>query len=85
VSGQVNVRVRLFALARQLAHSDVIVLSLPESATVRDIRECLARTCPALAGLVPQMLIAIDSEYCDEATSVTAKSEVACIPPVSGG
>ena len=82
---QVQLRVRLFALARQLAATDSVVLTVTSPATVRDLRRALAATCPAVAGLVPQMLFAVNSDYADDATVVTADSEVACIPPVSGG
>jgi len=83
--GQVTVRVRLFALARQLAGCDVLEVPIPEPGTVGDVREALGQACPGLAGIVERVMIAVDSEYADNATPVTARSEVACIPPVSGG
>ena len=83
--GQVTVRVKLFALARQLAGCDFLNVRIPDPGTVGDVREGLARACPALAGMVQQVMIAVDSEYADNAMPVTARSEVACIPPVSGG
>ena len=80
-----KLRIRVFALAKQLAGSDSVLVSVREPATVRDVRCGLAESCPAIAGLGNQMLIAVDSEYADDSTAVTAKSDVACIPPVSGG
>lgn len=85
VPGQMTVRVRLFALARQLANCDTVAVSVPERATVGDVRRGLAKACPPLAGLISRVLIAVDSEYADDATPVRADAEVACIPPVSGG
>lgn len=81
----VQIRVKLFALAKQIAGSEVVELSVPAPARVQDVRSELARAFPSLAGLVPQMLIAVDSVYAADSAAVLEKSEVACIPPVSGG
>ncbi len=81
----VQVTVKLFALARELARRNTVAVRVPDRATAGDVRRGLAESCPALAGLVGQMLIAVDSEYADDSTPVTGQSEVACIPPVSGG
>jgi molybdopterin synthase catalytic subunit len=40
---------------------------------------------PAFAPLVDQLLIAVDAEYADDDHRLTNQSDVACIPPVSGG
>ena len=84
-AGRVNITVRLFALAKQLANSDTLVVSVATPATVRDVRRAISETCPPLAGLMGQMLIAVDSEYAPDDTQVSTQSDVACIPPVSGG
>lgn len=80
-----TITVKLFALAKQLANSDTLTVSVADPATVRDIRRAIGVACPALAGMMGQMLIAVDSEYAQDETPVTVQSEVACIPPVSGG
>jgi molybdopterin synthase catalytic subunit/molybdopterin synthase sulfur carrier subunit len=85
VSGANKVAVRLFALARELAHAATIEVPISESATVRDVRRGMVEQCPALEGLMDQMLIAVDSEYADDTRPVSTTSEIACIPPVSGG
>jgi molybdopterin converting factor small subunit len=81
----VEITVKLFALAKQLANSDTLVVSVAEPATVRDLRRAIGEACPPLAGLIVQMLIAVDSDYARDDTPVNERSEVACIPPVSGG
>ena len=80
-----EITVRLFALAKQLASDDTLVVSVPAPGTVGDVRRAIGEECPALKGLMGQMLIAVDSEYAQDETPVNALSEVACIPPVSGG
>jgi molybdopterin converting factor subunit 1 len=81
----VHVSVRLFALAKQKAGRSELTLELPETATVADLRRALARSSPELAPLVPNLMIAVDSEYADDDRPIVAGAEVAVIPPVSGG
>jgi len=80
-----KVRVRLFAVARQLAGADAVEVSLPDAPTAADLRRALAEQWPALAPLVPHMMVAIGSSYADEQTKIPAGADLACIPPVSGG
>ncbi|MEX2114413.1 MAG: MoaD/ThiS family protein [Pirellulales bacterium] len=80
-----NVQIRLFAVARELAGVDTIEVSLGEPYNVAELRRALAAQVPALAGLLPQVLFAIGSQYVNDGTVVPADAEVACIPPVSGG
>ena len=80
-----NVRVRLFAVARELAGREWVSLELPEGSTLADLRASLAAELPSLAPILPQVLFAVGTEYARDATVISADSEVACIPPVSGG
>jgi molybdopterin converting factor subunit 1 len=81
----VKVRVRVFALARQVAGCDAIEIELAEGATVASLRGELAAQVPPLSALVRQLTFAIDAQYVADETIVPPGSEVACIPPVSGG
>lgn len=80
-----NVSVKLFAVARQLAGRDMVDVALPEGATVGQLRAELVRVCPPLAPWLAKMRIAVNAEYAKDDAPVTAASDVACIPPVSGG
>jgi molybdenum cofactor cytidylyltransferase len=79
------VRVRLFAMAKDLAGRAEIDVELPEGRTVADLRVALASALPALGPLWPKVLIAIDEEYADDNTLISAGTRIAVIPPVSGG
>jgi len=81
----VNVQVRLFAVARELAGADKVDVAVSEPCTVAELRQALAAQVPALAKLLPGVLFAIGSEYVADNAIVPAKADVACIPPVSGG
>lgn len=80
-----NVRVQLFAIAKQLAAREAIDLVLPDGATVADVRRALAEAAPALSPVLPHVLFAVNTQYADEATRIPPNAAVACIPPVSGG
>lgn len=80
-----TVTVRMFALARECAGTDVLELDLPEGSTVGDLRKRLIEQLPALGGLGPRLLFAVDAEYSPDGARLTSTSDVACIPPVSGG
>lgn len=82
---RVWIAVRLFALARQRAGRPTVEVELAEPATVADLRRVLAEGVPELADLLPRALISVDSEYADDAHPIAESSEVAVIPPVSGG
>jgi molybdopterin converting factor small subunit len=81
----VRIHLKLFAIARQRAGSDSVSIALPDPARVSDLRSALADQVPALASLSPSLLIAIDSEYARDDSLIPPDSEIAAIPPVSGG
>ncbi len=80
-----QVTVRLFALAKQSVGRAEVDLQLPEGATVADLKRVLAGSYPALAPLLPTLMIAVDAEYAQDDRRLAAGSEIAAIPPVSGG
>lgn len=80
-----RVEVRVFAMARQVASRDSVVVELPTGARVRDLRERLAATIPALAALLARSRIAVNAEYAADESVIPPGAELACIPPVSGG
>jgi molybdopterin converting factor subunit 1 len=80
-----KVQVRLFAAARELAGSDKVEIAIPEHATLADLRLAIAKDFPALKKLLPHALWAIDAEYAADTTIINERSEIALIPPVSGG
>ena len=80
-----NVRVKLFAVARQAAGRDLVELDLPEGASIADLRRQLGDAIPQLSGLVARMTFAVGTDYADDGAIIPPDADVACIPPVSGG
>ena len=79
------VPIKLFAIARQRLGRDQVEVALETSAKVSDLRRALAEQFPALADVLPHIRIAVNSNYAADSTLIPAGSEVALIPPVSGG
>ena len=80
-----RVKVRLFAVARQVAGRSEVVVELDEPATVGDLKRALGAAVPELVSIMPRLMIAVGTEYADDARPLAADDDVAVIPPVSGG
>ncbi len=80
-----EITVKLFARAKDLAGTGSLTLTVPETCTVGQAKAALATYCPQLQKLMPIMLTAVDGNYATDATPLTAACELACFPPVSGG
>jgi molybdopterin converting factor subunit 1 len=80
-----RVRVRLFAIQRELAGAREVLLALDDGATVDDAWEALVAQHPVLRPGRPSVRFARNGQYADAATVLADGDEVAMIPPVSGG
>ena len=80
-----NVDVRLFARARDLAGADHFAVDLPAGATVADLRRRLVARHPRLAELASRCAVAVDAEFADDDQVLSDAAEIALLPPVSGG
>ena len=80
-----RVRVRLFALQRELAGTRELSLELADGATVETSWAAVVERHPVLAPGRPSVRFARNGEYADATTALADGDEVAFIPPVSGG
>ncbi|MCB9875505.1 MAG: molybdopterin converting factor subunit 1 [Planctomycetaceae bacterium] len=80
-----NVEVKLFAVAKQLSGTESISVELRADATVEELREAISEQHAELRDITARAMIAINAEYVNNKASVPADSEIALIPPVSGG
>jgi molybdopterin synthase catalytic subunit len=85
VTVAVRVRVRLFAIQRELAGTREVELDLPEGSTVDDAWAAVVSKHPVLAPGRPSVRFARNGEYVAASERIGAGDEVAFIPPVSGG
>jgi molybdopterin converting factor small subunit len=80
-----KITVRMFAGAAQQAGVRTVELELDEGATVAAAREALLRQMPQLKPLSDVSLWATETEVLDDLALLKPDSELAMIPPVSGG
>jgi molybdopterin synthase catalytic subunit len=80
-----RIRVRLFAIQRELAGTREVGLDLADGATVADAWDALVALHPALAPGREFVRFARNGAYADATTVLGDGDEVAMIPPVSGG
>jgi molybdopterin converting factor subunit 1 len=80
-----RIRVRLFAIQRELAGAREVPLELEDGATVEDAWAAVAARFPVLAPGRPSVRFARNGDYAEPGTTLGDGDEVAFIPPVSGG
>ena len=80
-----KINVRLFAAAREIAGRSDVSVTVPDPTTSADVKEALAETVPELAELIQKSALAVDNHYVNDQFEIAPDSDVALIPPVSGG
>jgi MoaE-MoaD fusion protein len=81
----IAVRVRLFAIQRELAGTREVRLALPEGADIEAAWRALVALHPVLEPGRASLRFARNGDYADATTALVDGDEVAMIPPVSGG
>ncbi len=81
----IKVRVRLFAIQRELAGTREVPLDLVDGADVEAAWVALVARHPVLAPGRESLRFARNGDYADPTTTLSDGDEVAMIPPVSGG
>ena len=80
-----RIRVRLFAIQRELAGTREVPLELPEGATIEDTWRAVIERFPAIAPGRDYVRFARNAAYAPADSPLADGDEVAFIPPVSGG
>ena len=80
-----KIRLLAFASAGDALGSTEAEIDLPEGSTVADLRAALDRDHPEMAPLWPRLAVAVDGRVVKADEPLADGSEVALLPPVSGG
>lgn len=86
--GEVNVKILFFAKAREIIGKSEEFLSLtPGKLTGKELTELILKNFSLLEPLAPSIVLAVDQEYVQPAdlVTITSSTEIAFIPPLSGG
>jgi len=81
----IGIRVRLFAIQRELAGTREVRLELPDGSDVEAAWTALVAAHPVLAPGRASLRFARNGDYAEPTTRLAQGDEVAMIPPVSGG
>lgn len=80
-----RITVKLFALMREKAGTDIIHLELPEHTDITQALTVLQCQHPSLAPYLDNARFALQMEFVSPETTLQAGDELALVPPVSGG
>ena len=80
-----QITVKLFALMREKAGTDTIVLEVPYDAKLSQVIAALVRHYPMLEPYMANARYALHMDFVGLETSLAEGDELALIPPVSGG
>ncbi len=80
-----NISIKLFARARELAQTPELRLSLPAGTTASGAVHALTSAAPALCEIAPYLRVAVNHRLVDGAHPINEGDEVAMLPPMSGG
>jgi MoaE-MoaD fusion protein len=85
MSEGIRVRIRLFAMQRELAGTRGLEVTIADGGTIEDAWRALVEAHPVLAPGRPAVRFARNGAYARPDTTLLEGDEVAMIPPVSGG
>ena len=80
-----RINVRFFAILRERAGVEQIVLELAPGSSVASAVEAVGERIPQIRELLPRAAFAVNREYVKPDTALRDDDELALIPPVSGG
>ena len=80
-----RVQLLFFAYYREKTGLKQAQMDLPDGALVRDVKHLLVAQYPALIGLLPAALIAVNHNFAFDEDEIPLGAEIAIFPPVSGG
>lgn len=80
-----KVRVKYFAVCREMFNRDEEEMELPDGAVLMDILKRLEEEWPEIPEYYEVMQMSVNWEYATEMTKLSDGDEVALIPPVTGG
>jgi molybdopterin converting factor subunit 1 len=80
-----KVKLLLFAAAKEAIGQSQLCVDVQQPFTVGQLKQTLASRYPELNDLVGRSAFSVDQKYAADDTEIDSQSEVAMIPPVSGG
>ena len=80
-----NLKVRLFAILRDVVGAREISISVPSGVTVRYLNNEILKKYPQLNSFSNKFVTSVNYKVTSGDTIITSSDEIALLPPVSGG
>ena len=80
-----KVKVKYFAVCREMFNRDEEEMELPDGSVLMDILKRLEEEWPEIPEYYQVMQMSVNWEYATERTKLSDGDEIALIPPVTGG
>jgi molybdopterin converting factor subunit 1 len=80
-----KIKVRLFAILREMVGETEITLTLPTGITVSYLNNEILKKYPQLKSFSNKFVTSVNCKVTSGDTIITSKDEIALLPPVSGG
>jgi len=81
----ISVKVKFFAMCREVSRCDEVVLDLPDKANESVLWVKMTERFPALETFKSQSRLAVNMAYVKDQLELRDGDEICIIPPVSGG
>ena len=80
-----KIRVRLFAILREIVGEREITITVPTGITVNHLNKEILKKYPQLKSLSNKFVTSVNCKVTTGDTIISSKDEIALLPPVSGG
>jgi len=85
IATNMRIKARFFGLYRELIGTSQVEFEVEENVSLADLKSILLLHFPKLADFQDNLLLAVNSEYGNNAHKMCEGDEVAVLPPLSGG
>ena len=85
VSDNDKIKVRLFAILREVVGEREITISVPSGVTVSYLNNEILKKYPQLNSFSNKFVTSVNCKVTTGETIITSSDEIALLPPVSGG
>jgi len=80
-----NIKIKLFAAAREINGTGELALDVPVGCIVKEMKRIVSDDYPNLSELIMRSAVSLNHEFATDESVVNEGDEIALIPPVSGG
>jgi len=85
IPGNDKIKVKLFAILRELVGEREITITVPTGITVNHLNDEILKKYPQLKSFSNKFVTSVNCKVDSGDTIISSKDEIALLPPVSGG